>query len=599
MEKPTPAHYWECEPLQIQEFRADVSNAVQVTSAQRRIFAVGFVLLSGGLAGILIAMHYSGAHLPGAPQRVLIGEDQTQLVWNRGKDCWRPCGEIGGDCPGFCGAGNACCRRYARHDPPECHGITDFWRHHHHECVAPLRYTPVKHQGQPCLKYGCGISGDCAWCGAGNACCKKGATSDPPECANVNDFRTDRWHTCVAPVENLPVKHQGQNCWAFCNGRPGPCGWCGTGNLCCRYGSSWDGPECRKVSYFPTRKYHTCVKPGWQPTGSSTTAPFQRSTTIPQQSTTTLPLTSVSALPQSSTAPPTQSSTTPEMSSMPASTAPPAQSSTTPQMSSMPAITPQPISTSQTTVKPFPTFPPPATPQTFTFHMYRAQNNENYPFENVNAGNIAGVLRYLHDEVVIACPRKFQITRILRFKVTMRTTDTLFSRPPHVHFGPYVAFDKGQCTVPKCSELWAKYGYAVGCQKQGTSVAQYSDGVWYSVPGPCPSEDFRNKSLQCRQQEPGGQCPMPDGSHTCTWHAEAAGDISLDDLTGIQNYNGRCAEGLIEYNPRTNNGSGTFFWNGKQDPTSCSQRQSLVLLLFKARYPQIPQLPDPECDWWR
>lgn len=227
--------------------------------------------------------------------------------------------------------------------------------------------------------------------------------------------------------------------------------------------------------------------------------------------------------------------------------------------------------------------------------MYRAQSYESYPFSNVNSANVGGVLRYIHDEVVISCPRKFQITRILRFKITMRPSNAI----PNSKFGPYVAFDKGMCTVPRCPMLWARYGYVVGCQSQGTSVANYPDGVWFSVPGPCPSQEIGKKSPQCKQLEPGGQCDNPTGSFDCIWHAEAAGEVSLDELGGIPNYNARCGEGLMEYSMLTDRGVGTDFWNGKRDRASCARREDQLRQLFETKYPLSPKLSDPPCDWWR
>eukprot|EP00435_Cladocopium_sp_Y103_P063653 s163_g25.t1 len=133
----------------------------------------------------------------------------------------------------------------ATNDPPECAKITDFWTNHH-ECVKPVVQVEVNHFAQDCWER-CQIGGDCKWCGSGSsACCRKNSTLDPPECQGVVDWPTDRHHTCVTPVKDVEVKHEGQDCFDFCGGR-GSCNWCGEGNACCKYGDEFDVPECRAV----------------------------------------------------------------------------------------------------------------------------------------------------------------------------------------------------------------------------------------------------------------------------------------------------------------------------------------------------------------
>ena len=130
------------------------------------------------------------------------------------------------------------------------------------------------------------------------------------------------------------------------------------------------------------------------------------------------------------------------------------------------------------------------------FYMYRGQSDHNYPMNNVDMADLAGVMYYLHHEIVKtnATPgvRMNGITRILRWLVTVRPSQEVEEGRT---FMPFVAFDSGRCSVPGCNRLWDHYGFAVGCQRlsQGTDLkyAYQSPnnpfGVWYSLPGPCPA----------------------------------------------------------------------------------------------------------------
>mmetsp|Transcript_62060 Transcript_62060/g.171999 ORF Transcript_62060/g.171999 Transcript_62060/m.171999 type:complete len:419 (-) Transcript_62060:133-1389(-) len=235
-----------------------------------------------------------------------------------------------------------------------------------------------------------------------------------------------------------------------------------------------------------------------------------------------------------------------------------------------------------------------------TFYMYRAQNDQNYPLNGVNMANLEGDIWYLHNEVVFACPRKFNISRITRYRVTMRATKELFGQGRN--FDGFAAFDKAKCTVPGCSKLhWEPFGYVVGCQKGDTTrVALPGSPAWYSLPGTCPSKFYFQKAETCIKAEPGGECGKDEvtGTKDCTYHMEEAGELRLDDLSGIKKYNENCAvTGQREYDEATDKGTGTSFWDGKLDVAKGAERKKRFLELFAQKYPQWPaNYDEPECD---
>eukprot|EP00929_Paragymnodinium_shiwhaense_P116421 TRINITY_DN8594_c0_g1_i1.p1 TRINITY_DN8594_c0_g1~~TRINITY_DN8594_c0_g1_i1.p1 ORF type:complete len:495 (+),score=102.68 TRINITY_DN8594_c0_g1_i1:109-1593(+) len=251
----------------------------------------------------------------------------------------------------------------------------------------------------------------------------------------------------------------------------------------------------------------------------------------------------------------------------------------------------------------------------FTFYMYRAQGNTTYPPMNVNAASLGGVLWYLHNEVTCHCPRRFQITRILRYKVQYRATQPLFDRG--MSFGVRYAFDKGKCTGPwYCAgDGWDKYGYIMGCNDMvedafpfPTWKVHYPGAAWYSVPGQCPSREYNQHSEECVAGEPGGRCEgEPTGAGNCTYNFQDAGWVDLDDVTGIKDegdplHKAWCDQGCREYVFETDSGKCTNWWDGKKDPARNKQRMDQVDKAFKEKYPEMPsdeELPSPPCDFSR
>lgn len=238
------------------------------------------------------------------------------------------------------------------------------------------------------------------------------------------------------------------------------------------------------------------------------------------------------------------------------------------------------------------------------FYMYRAQSDHNYAMGNVDMADLAGVMYYLHHEIVKnnAAPgvRMNGITRILRFLVSMRPSPELASQMKI--FMPFVAFDEGRCSVPGCNKLWDHYGFAVGCQKQGASTgfayssSQDSSGAWFSLPGACPALSVGDKDRGCMQKYPGGGCSDLSVSPTCTYSIKYAGEIFLDELAGIQDFAKWQRQGNLEYDEVKDRGVGTSFWDFRGSAAWCTRRMHRVRSLLKAKYPLLPEdLPAPSC----
>jgi len=262
-----------------------------------------------------------------------------------------------------------------------------------------------------------------------------------------------------------------------------------------------------------------------------------------------------------------------------------------------------------------------------TFYMYRAQSDYCYAMENVNLGDLAGVMWYLHKEVVASVPRKYNVTRILRYLVTVKNPKETFEHKQYLfngethgkQFGPFGAFDQARCTATHCESELKEFGNAVGCQAVETGYYNYKrqapvdycdppdspeciSGTWYSLIGDCPLESLYKKTEDCKQQHPGSRCSEPDGTPGCTYAVRYAGQVSLDEFVGIANYetwwktDETGPTGNIEYEVTTDHGNGTTWWNDRLSGSECSNRMEQVMALFEKRYPSLPKdLPDPPC----
>ncbi|CAK0898322.1 unnamed protein product [Prorocentrum cordatum] len=75
-------------------------------------------------------------------------------------------------------------------------------------------------------------------------------------------------------------------------------------------------------------------------------------------------------------------------------------------------------------------------------------------------------------------------------------------------------------------------------------------------------------------------------SPDCTYHAEEAGSVRVDELTGITDPAPFLRGTKRMYDPETDAGTGCSFWDGRQ----CASRASKVKAIFKTKYEHLPDL---------
>jgi hypothetical protein len=259
----------------------------------------------------------------------------------------------------------------------------------------------------------------------------------------------------------------------------------------------------------------------------------------------------------------------------------------------------------------------PSNADTMTFYMYRAQSDKAYPPLNTNTATLGGVLWYLHNEVVCHCPRRFDITRILRYKVTYKPTQPLIDTGRH--FGVRYSFDSGKSSGPweAQGDTWDKYGYVMGCNDMVHDTfpfplwrVHYPNAAWYSMPGPCNSVKWNEVNDACKATEPGGMCEgTPTGAGNCTFSYEDAGEILLDEVIGIKDdsnnkghHDAWCQEGCREYSFHADKGRCTSFWDDMKDWAKNQWRIEQIDKAFKTKYPSMSsdvEIPPPVCDFDR
>eukprot|EP00931_Biecheleriopsis_adriatica_P092967 TRINITY_DN6671_c0_g2_i8.p1 TRINITY_DN6671_c0_g2~~TRINITY_DN6671_c0_g2_i8.p1 ORF type:complete len:871 (-),score=95.55 TRINITY_DN6671_c0_g2_i8:91-2703(-) len=76
--------------------------------------------------------------------------------------------------------------------------------------------------------------------------------------------------TAARTTSAPPVENYGKDCWGGCGHKQGPCQWCGSEGMCCRFG--WDGNGCDGLG-IQGQNRHVCVgrAAGQSPTTTTTT----------------------------------------------------------------------------------------------------------------------------------------------------------------------------------------------------------------------------------------------------------------------------------------------------------------------------------------
>lgn len=373
--------------------------------------------------------------------------------------------------------------------------------------------------------------------------------------------------------EAAGIWHYALSCWNAC-GQPGMCeAYCGPGNACCRYQTP--GPsECMGVRLWPVLTFYTCVHSpsGYEHGGPSTTLP---STTdynpLQQGPSTTLPSTDGS-----------------------------------------------PVGPSTTMIYSDPKLFQPSNAPLYEFYMYRVQSDEDYDPEDQDLGNPGGALWYLHNEIVWHDHMKrsgtyFSTakTRIERFHVKTKATQPIYDLG--MNFGVVNTYDSGKCTGPYNCLNYKRYGFTVGCEtwdkhspsafphNQWVGKNLYPGATWYSLPGSCPSQSFGKKTGSCSTGEPGGACKAgdPTGTGDCTYTYEKVGEISINELEGITDPEAFVKSGGEEYVKWSDKGVHNSFWNNKMSVQANQERIYRFLALFQEKYPDQPELNEPDCDFNR
>ncbi|CAK0879800.1 unnamed protein product [Prorocentrum cordatum] len=118
----------------------------------------------------------------------------------------------------------------------------------------------------------------------------------------------------------------------------------------------------------------------------------------------------------------------------------------------------------------------------------------------------------------------------------------------------------------------------------------------------CLAEAAAAKSDECIKTQPGGLCDEGDalGAPDCSFTAEEAGEILLDELTGIGDYETWWTswQETQEYNVDHDVGIDCHFWDHRNDKEACAKRLKAAADMFEQQHGVDPDvLPLPVCDF--
>mmetsp|Transcript_55232 Transcript_55232/g.103555 ORF Transcript_55232/g.103555 Transcript_55232/m.103555 type:complete len:645 (-) Transcript_55232:74-2008(-) len=139
-----------------------------------------------------------------------------------------------------------------------------------------------------------------------------------------------------------------------------------------------------------------------------------------------------------------------------------------------------------------------------TVDMYRAMQKpkggkETNPVSNNNLADVMGVLRYVHQEVIVEhvagdperTSRKYNIDSFAHYRMKVRNPDSILKDPSKLAmpgFGRYGAFDYGVATSLDLLESVVANGDYVGISKEDSPQINFTHPwYWFSVDGECPN----------------------------------------------------------------------------------------------------------------